>query len=380
MKTLQEILEVKGAEYAPFDPERFPKIFQKVQNRIKTPKTVQLIGTNGKGTTGRFIAQFLEKKGFRVAHFTSPHIEKINERFWRNGELLSDEELENANKRVQELLSSQDLEEISYFEYLTLLCAVSFENEEYLILEAGLGGEFDSTTALPISLQTFTKIGIDHSEFLGESIEEIATTKLRAIKSLSIVAIQDEECVRKIADEIATTKEEQISFVEDANLDVSEFLQKDEPQFLGENRCTAFCALKALGFSLSPKDLLFDAIFGRVTKFRENIYLDVGHNLSAAREIRKYFQGKKVIIIYNSYKDKDYFSIINELQNVGKTFLHIPIFNERIAKREDIETVLKSFGFSYEPLKEIKNSETYVVFGSFLCVEKFLKFWESCER
>jgi len=96
------------------------------------------------------------------------------------------------------LVSYSDLVSLSYFEYLTFLAFLAFENLDYVIFEAGLGGEYDATSVVDYDLTLVTKIGLDHTAFLGETIEKIAKTKIRAIKSDTIV-VSGEDSVNKVA-------------------------------------------------------------------------------------------------------------------------------------------------------------------------------------
>ena len=165
MNALMEFLDKKGQEYAPFEPKRAPEILALLNLTLpKKLKVIHIIGTNGKGSTGRFLALMLYQKGFNVGHFTSPHLLNFNERFWLNGKNLADEILEEAFLELDFTL----LKEASYFEVLTFLAFRVFGDCDYLVLEAGLGGEFDSTTTcFKRDLTLFTHIGIDHPSGAG---------------------------------------------------------------------------------------------------------------------------------------------------------------------------------------------------------------------
>ncbi len=164
---LSEFLEKKPLYYDKIDYERMPRIYQKIKSALPTPKIIHLIGTNGKGTTGRFLASALLNKGLKVGHYTSPHILKFNERIWLNGADIADEILENTHNKLLVLLEKSDAERLSYFEYTTLLAMVAFAECEYVVLEAGLGGEYDATAVFPKELTLFTPIDFDHTAFLG---------------------------------------------------------------------------------------------------------------------------------------------------------------------------------------------------------------------
>ena len=118
MRDLEVFLESKGAEYASFDPTRAPKLLAKLGLKFsKNQSIIQIIGTNGKGSTGRFLALMLKTLGVKVGHFTSPHLLHLRERFWINGANISDSALNAAFLE----LNSEVLKEASYFEVLTFL-------------------------------------------------------------------------------------------------------------------------------------------------------------------------------------------------------------------------------------------------------------------
>ncbi|MCV6606864.1 MAG: Mur ligase family protein [Campylobacterales bacterium] len=371
MSDFQDFLQAKGAEYAPFDPDRFPKIYSKIKDKIQKPFTIQLRGTNGKGTTGRFIASYLESKNKTVVHFTSPHIKDINERFWKNGKLISNKELDLIHQEILKLLDRKDLQEMSYFEYLNVVAVLFASGCEYLVLEAGLGGEFDSTTSCEADLVVLTKIGLDHQEFLGSSIAEITQTKSNKISSKTIVGRQKESVLK-----LLRTKLNDAVFVEDKNYKKEDFSKEDEGSFLSENRMTAFLVLKELGFELSPQEIKKSDLKGRLSKVGSNVYVDVGHNIDGAQEINNTFVGKKVVLVYNSFKEKDYFEVLKTLKPIVTKVLYLPVDDIRIANKQEIYDSCKKLDLSIETFKNIEKKNTYLVFGSFSTVKTFLDYWE----
>ncbi len=115
-------------------------------NRPK--KIIHIVGTNGKGSTGRIMATLLKESSYSVGHYSSPHILKFNERIWINGENISDKLLEENHKRLFKILGRDISRSLSYFEYTTLLAFIATQDLDILILEAGLGGEFDATNVV----------------------------------------------------------------------------------------------------------------------------------------------------------------------------------------------------------------------------------------
>ena len=175
--SLKDYLSDKPLFYDKIDYSRFPRAFASVREAIKPREIIHIVGTNGKGSTGRFLAQILTEFGFCVGHYTSPHIFKFCERFWLKGRDVSDDELEKAHQFLQSVLNDEFKSSLSYFEYATLLAAVLFRECDYVIFEAGMGSRYDATGVFDKSLSLFTPIGLDHTAFLGENIETIAQTK-----------------------------------------------------------------------------------------------------------------------------------------------------------------------------------------------------------
>ena len=219
---LNLFLEQKPLFYDVIDYARFPKIYYAIAHHFKLPKIIHIVGTNGKGTTGRFLAHMLRQNHLHVGHYTSPHIVAFNERIWIDGSYVDDALLEAYHQRLTLLLSPEDAQALSYFEYTTLLAMLIFcEKCDYVVLEAGLGGEFDATNVFPKILSIITPIGYDHQAFLGESIEAIATTKLNSVKNDFILAKQYEPIVNTLARQKADEIHQRL-------IDVTLFLEKEK--------------------------------------------------------------------------------------------------------------------------------------------------------
>ena len=105
---LQEFLNDKPLYYDKIDYTRMPMVYEKIRLSLKLPKIIHVIGTNGKGTTGRFLSEALFSMGFKTGHYTSPHILEFNERIWIDGENISSELLENSHVNLQKLLTKED--------------------------------------------------------------------------------------------------------------------------------------------------------------------------------------------------------------------------------------------------------------------------------
>lgn len=383
MISFQEFLDNKPLYYSEIDYTRMPRIYEKIKSHINNTKIIHLIGTNGKGTTGRFLANALYNMGYKTAHYTSPHILEFNERIWLNGENASYDSLSVAHIKLQNILSKEDSESLSYFEYTTLLAMVMFDGCEYVVLEAGLGGEYDATAVFEKVLTLVTPIDYDHEAFLGSNIQEIAYTKLNAIQKSAIIATQKHDKVYSVAKSIASGKNANIYRVDD-------FLNDEDIQnidkisnnlslasYLEDNLKLSISALKFLNIEYNTENFNNSSLFGRLSKISDNIIVDVGHNPLAASSILKALNGQKYILIYNSYKDKEYKKILQILKPIVTSVEIIDIIDERIESKEQLHRSLNELEIEYETFKTIDENNNYLVFGSFSVVEAFLGRYKS---
>lgn len=377
MQSFDSFLENKPLYYKEIDHERVHIAYGLLKPHIRKPRTVHIVGTNGKGSTGRMIAYLAYKSGLNVGHFSSPHILKFNERIWLNGNDSTDDILEEAHQRLFAILGEQMSEALTYFEYTTLLAFVVFENCDLIVLEAGLGGEFDATNVCDKALSVITPIGIDHQAFLGETIEEIAGTKIRSIQKQVLLAPQVYDEVMQVAQKIAKEKGAALFSSEGFGLNNREELdeiakEKSWGAYIVDNAIVALKALEILDIPYDIRDLKSLELFGRFYPLSENIRIDVGHNPLAAKAIEKALD-KKVVLIYNSLDDKDYEMVLRILKPKISRVQIIPIHSQRAVTLSKIENALRKVGLDYEYFEgKIDPEEDYLVFGSFYVVEEFL--------
>ena len=375
---LSELLNSKPLYYKEFDPNRIVEAYKILKPHIYHPKRVQLIGTNGKGSTGRTVAHLASKSGLRVGHYTSPHILDFKERFWIDGRFAMLAELEEAHSKLYFILGCEVSTNLSYFEYLTLLAFVLFEECDLQVIEAGLGGEFDATSVATYNLTVVTPIGLDHHAFLGDTLESIATTKLKAISSKALIAKQPNNEVYTIVKNIAKEKKSTLYFLKDFKCIEQGKLEaiaakKGWPEYLKENILTALNALQILEISFEIENLNSLELFGRFYKILPNVLLDVGHNPLAAKAIVNALPNK-VTLIFNILDDKDLTQTLQILKPKIKEVKIIKIDTQRATELEKIEQLLKKIGLEYSYFNgNLDTNQDYLVFGSFYVAEAFLK-------
>jgi len=378
---LEAFLNTKPLYYDVIDYTRMPRVYESIKAKLKLPKIIHLIGTNGKGTTGRFLASALYSLGYKTGHYTSPHIREFNERIWLNGSNISSIDLNKAHLKLLTLLSKEDSDMLSYFEYTTLLAVFVYEDMDYVVLEAGLGGEYDATAVFPNILTLVTPIDIDHEAFLGNSIEKIARTKLNAIVSYGILAKQPHKESLDVAQDIAVEKKIEITTLDSFISAVdSEKIKKiarfnNLPKYLEDNLSLAIAALNFLDIPYSSENFDSSRLYGRLSKISDNIIIDVGHNTLAAKSIYESLKNQKFTLVYNSYKDKNYREILTILKPIIKEVLLIEVNDTRIELRDTMQKTLDELSLKHGIFEGVLASQNYLVFGSFIVVEAFLKGW-----
>ncbi|WP_407927673.1 Mur ligase family protein [Campylobacter molothri] len=381
---VSDFLAKKNLCYDRIDRFLMFRMYEKYKNQLLAKPIIQIIGTNGKGSTGRFLAQLLENIGYNVGHYTSPHIFDFKERFYKNKGIVCKEELEQTHEKLEKIFK-EELNKLSYFEYATFLAAVLFRKCDYVIFEAGLGGEYDATSVFEKKMSIFTKIGFDHMQILGDSLEKIARTKLKVMSEKTLISSEQEEIVLKIAKKIANLKKVELIFSSKFEGKykslIQNYVQKyNLPLYLKHNLILALNAFEILASKEKIEPALAKleklSLKGRLEQLEPNLYIDVGHNVMAATALRDQFMGEKLILVYNSYQDKDVFKILKTLKPIIDTIkIYKYISIERKLMSDEIYNIANILGIKCEEFSFLEKQKKTLVFGSFALVENFLKEW-----
>ncbi|WP_374260731.1 Mur ligase family protein [Campylobacter molothri] len=381
---VSDFLAKKNLCYDRIDRFLMFRMYEKYKNQLLAKPIIQIIGTNGKGSTGRFLAQLLENIGYNVGHYTSPHIFDFKERFYKNKGIVCKEELEQTHEKLEKIFK-EELNKLSYFEYATFLAAVLFRKCDYVIFEAGLGGEYDATSVFEKKMSIFTKIGFDHVQILGDSLEKIARTKLKVMSEKTLISSEQEEIVLEIAKKIANLKKVELIFSSKFEGKykslIQNYIQKyNLPLYLKHNLILALNAFEILASKEKIEPALAKleklSLKGRLEQLEPNLYIDVGHNVMAATALRDQFMGEKLILVYNSYQDKDVFKILKTLKPIIDTIkIYKYISIERKLMSDEIYNIANILGIKCEEFNFLEKQKKTLVFGSFALVENFLKEW-----
>ena len=210
----------KGKQAYRPDLSRMEAFCSHLNSPEKKIKTIHIAGTNGKGSTAHMIASVLQEAGYRVGLYTSPHLRDFRERIKINGAFI---EKQYIVKFIQNNLNYFDLTSLSFFEMAVGLAFSYFFDKkvDYAVIEVGMGGRLDGTNLILPELSIITNIGFDHTQFLGNTLPEIANEKAGIIKPKTPLIIGETH---------EKTKE---VFIERAKMLNSQIIFADQQKFVG---------------------------------------------------------------------------------------------------------------------------------------------------
>ncbi len=342
----RELAASQQARVQKFGLGNITTLAEALGNPQRKAPCVHIAGTNGKGSTAAMLESILRAAGLRTGLYTSPHLERINERIRINGEDISDDDFAAAwthvHESIETLLASGKLAaHPTYFECITALAFVAFAERgvEFAIYEVGLGGRLDSTNIVEPEVAIITSIDFDHESFLGHSIAEIAGEKAGIIKpgawvvssaerpeAREVIAARCKELGARLVEVDSAWRVEKI---EDSNgcyravVTAPRSRKKIalEPPLPGRfqirNALAAATAARLLakrGFRVYDDAIALGIRTvrwpGRLERLHDRpaVYLDGTHNPSGARELLKFwdenFAGRRIVLVYGAMRDK----------------------------------------------------------------------------
>ena len=356
---------------------------------------IHVAGTNGKGSVCKMLESTLTRSGLNVGLYTSPHLVNLNERYRVNSEEISDSALTDLLERVEKSaisIESQGVRKATFFEICTAVAFLYFKemSAQIVILETGLGGRWDATNVVDPLISVITRIDLDHKDFLGETIEEIAAEKGGIIKRNRHVVIgampkEAQKVLIKTAKEngsILISAEESVSVrvldleAEYQSLEIethNDFYSPINLKLLGsfqrENVATAITALELLGDILQCDLRIVEGLENafwasrfELIKENPNVILDGAHNPSAAnalaKSIAEIYPDFEVGFVVGFMADKDVSGILKPIGRLAKKMWMTKLSGERAmdfdalklqsnllglnAEVDEISTVLKN--------------------------------------
>ncbi len=354
---------------------RTQTLLAKMGNPERQLKFVHIAGTNGKGSTASMTASVLQKAGYKVGLYTSPYIYRFHERMQVNGAQISDEDLIAVTEFVKPLAQSMEQKPTEF----ELVCCIAFEyfarqNCDIVVLEVGMGGAMDATNVIGTpEVAVITNIGLDHTEYLGNTLEEIAETKAGIFKenghaviyrgTPGVEAVYDRICAEK---NICLKKADFASIVLHAHglegqvFDCGSRKQLHLP-LLGEHQLKNAAVvlgildtLKEQGWQISEenisdglRDVAWPGRFDIVG--REPLFIiDGGHNQQCFEtliaNIQDYLAGKTIIALTGVLADKDYADMYKPVMPFVKEFVCITPPNPRKLDADKLAGFLAAAG------------------------------------
>ena len=319
---------------------------------------VQIAGTNGKGSTAAFLDSICRAAGIRTGLFTSPHLISLTERIKIDGRQISDEDFARLTNQIKttaaQLLQSGKLRTLpTFFEHVTAIALVAFREAkiDLAILETGLGGRLDSTTAAQAGIVAITQIAMDHEEYLGQSIEEIAAEKAAIIRNgvTAVIAPQEQRALDVINRRCEAVGVEPQP-VEPKSIEGVTIGLPGRHQIVNAATAVAIAAaLRQHGMSIPSsavlKGLRNTKHAGRLELWHTAppILFDGAHNPASARALRDYldeFIQQPITMVFGAMRDKRLTEIAVTLFPKANRLVLTGIDNPRAASPEELENAV----------------------------------------
>ncbi len=335
---------------------RLFKLLDRVGNPHKNLNYIHITGTNGKGSTSALFYSVLKEANLTVGIFTSPHLEKVNERIRLNDDMIADEDYIRIVEKIEPVILEleEEMSENFYaFELLTTVAFLYFQEKQpdLVLLEAGIGGRLDSTNVIEESLvSVITSIGLDHMKTLGNTKEEIIYEKAQILKEndrLVVGPVEDrlKPIVRQRAEAVnglATFIRKEDIIIHETTLEQQVFDYKDWKNvtlsMVGthqiENACLvleAFNTLNARGIFISKEAVLKGLKKahwpGRFEKVLDEplFYMDGAHNEAGVKRLvetlEETFPDNKFHFVVGMMQDKEYEVMLDQVQHLAKEFI-----------------------------------------------------------
>lgn len=321
------------------------EILTNLDSPEKKFKSIHIAGTNGKGSIASYIASILKTAGFKTGLYTSPHLIKFNERFVINGNEVSDKDIVEAYVAVKKADTAE--REATFFELATAMAFYLFnrENVEWAVIETGMGGRLDATNILLPKLSVISNLSIEHTEYLGDTLEAIAMEKGGIIKpGIPVVTGVHQKNALEVLTRIAAQKNAPMYRL-GKNFHISQEPDRTRFTYSGvertitgvetmlpghhqlDNSAIAIAAIELLFPAPSNQaSILSDDIIqrgishtrwpGRLEAIMQSplVVIDGAHNLAAAVNLARYFEenlsDKRLTLVLGILDDKDFKSML----------------------------------------------------------------------
>lgn len=322
-------------------------------------QVAHVAGTNGKGSVCAIMDRCARSCGKRTALFTSPHLIDYRERMRVSGEMISEERCAELLTEAREVCEQLEVHP-TFFE-ITLAVAMRWFREmecELIILETGMGGRLDATTAVPADVCLITPIGLDHTQWLGETLGEIAAEKAGIfLEGVPAFSSPQEDEARRVLEKEANQKRTPLTFIDQPLEGYGIALPGQHQKW---NAALALSALHALGLPLNYESVAeglskvrWPGRFERITSGEFEIILDGAHNPHAAKVLRETwiqeYGANHGTLIFGAVESKDISGILTELHGLNQRIIFCKVGTTRGLATSEL---IKSLPDNEQPVAE----------------------------
>ncbi|MCY4217362.1 MAG: bifunctional folylpolyglutamate synthase/dihydrofolate synthase [Flavobacteriaceae bacterium] len=348
--------------------QRVEKLVAYLGNPQNTIKAIHIAGTNGKGSTAHMIASVFMESGYKVGLFISPHFLDYRERITLNGKKIPKTYVQKFIEKHYAFLTQW---QISFFEMNIGLALDYFKVKQvdYAVLEVGLGGRLDATNIVKPILSIITNIGLDHTEFLGNTIEKIAFEKAGIIKpNIPVLIGQKQNETHRVFKSVSQSKNAPLFYP--TNNKGIERIYKNWPKYQYKNIQTAIGALKliqqnekirlniAKGIQNTIKNTRFLGRWQIVAQY-PLVVMDVAHNMEGFREIIKqldFYSYKTLRLVMGFVKGRSHQELFEILPKNSIWYLSSPKVERAKSKPELMVDIPQNPIPSHQFYKTIKQA------------------------
>ncbi len=304
-------------------------------------RCVQVAGTNGKGSTCRYLHRILQQAGLRTGLFTSPHLVCVRERLVVGEEAIGEDAFADL---FEEVRPHAEAAGATYFETLTAMAALWYARNgaQAVVLETGLGGRWDSTTAFPAEVCAVAQVGLDHMEFLGDTVEKIWAEKIAILRPGGVLAtLERRPRLLEALEALAAERGGRLVLPDPDRTIPVPGLPPGASQ-PGNLLLASACAEIFLGRTLGEHEIRrsLDALRwpGRLERIPGDpeVVLDVGHNPDAARETAMSLGNSRPVLLYGTMADKDWRGVLGILSPLVAKIHLAPLSVSRAASPRSI--------------------------------------------
>ncbi len=315
-------------------------------------KVIHVAGTNGKGSVCAFSDRILRDAGVKAGLFTSPHLITFRERIQISGEMISEEAVASGLTKIRDIVNEWNPHP-TFFELTLILALLHFcaDTTEVIILETGMGGKLDATNAITPDVSVITSIALDHQEWLGKTIREIAAEKAGILKSNVPVIVADihpeaRDVIGRKALTLGIPYIEAHPLPDDWKMGLPGPHQKENATLAVEAVCRV--EDKRLTRDGIRESLAKTTWRGRFQIINDRIVLDGAHNPDAAEVLAKTwedeFPGEKATLIFGAAEGKDVTSIFRFLLPLIESVIFVAIKSDRRLSPEAMKAALNEAG------------------------------------